>query len=233
MAATSSATDERVFTLYLGSSDTADTFLHLRQPGRNTDVRFRGVDFVDKSIENPFYYGWRYTNWFANKPWLGYAVDFFHYKVYSNPDQMVQANGTINGVPVSGTQRLGNTIERFSISHGVNYLTLNLVARTGHRHQEAGGQKVAPKIAAYAGIGAGPAILHPEARINNNFREKYQYGGMGWQAFVGFEFRVGKDRSVFLEGKVSNDSFKMDVPDGTIRTRLSTRHFVFGYHYRL
>jgi opacity protein-like surface antigen len=233
LAATSAAgspRDERYFAAYGGVSTTGDSYIHLRQPGTNTNVRLNGVAWNDKSFESPLYYGFRAVQYSSRRPWLGYGVDFFHYKVYADPTDPVEPSGVVNGQPVSGTQPLGNFIRRFSISHGVNYVTFVVMVRTtshiGKPFNEG-------RFRAYAGVGAGPAILHPEAAIGDDFKEKYQYAGWGWQAFGGVEYLLDSGKAVFAEGKFSNDSFKVDVPGGTARTRLSTRHVAVGVSFKM
>src|SRR4051794_1860978 len=116
------ARSDNMLAFYAGKSFTQDTSLTLRQPAQNTNLTFHGVSYNDSSFKDPIYYGLRATHFFKARPYLGVALDFFHYKVYAQTDKEVHATGTENGVPVDRDQLLGDTIQHFSISHGVNFL---------------------------------------------------------------------------------------------------------------
>src|SRR5438067_4172667 len=117
------AVAETNLSLYIGKSFTDDSDLRLRQPN-STQLTFHGVSWSDHSFEMPIYYGGRVTHFFKSQPDWGVALDFFHYKVYSDTNAVLPVTGTRGGAPVGGSERLGDTIQKFNISHGVNYLTL-------------------------------------------------------------------------------------------------------------
>src|SRR5437763_4080203 len=119
---------ETNLSIYIGKSFTDDSDLRLRQPN-STQLTFHGVSWSDHSFEMPIYYGGRVTHFFQRRPDWGVALDFFHYKVYSDINAVLPVTGTRGSAPVSGSERLGDTIQRFDMTHGVNYLTLNAVHR--------------------------------------------------------------------------------------------------------
>jgi hypothetical protein len=215
--------------LYGGKSFTRDTYLTLSQPGKNTRLTFEGVSYGDESFEMPPYYGIRVVHFPGWSPNLGLAVDFVHFKVYANERGVVRAHGTENGLPVDRFQVLGDTISRFSISHGVNYLTLNLLGRLSLL---AGDSYPAGRLQPYGGVGFGPTILHPESRIGGVARQQYEWDAWSWQIFFGAEFLVTPEASVFFEFKHTNQTFTVDVPGGTAQTRISADHLVFGVGWR-
>jgi hypothetical protein len=225
----SAATDERVWTSYVGKSTTGDSFIRLRQSGNDTNVLLSGVGYDDRSYHSPQNYGFRYTVYSTKRPWLGFGFDYFHYKVYADLDDQVFASGTVNGQPVNQSQTLGQTFQRFFIANGVNYFMANVILRTtshvGKPFQQG-------RFRAYVGLGGGPIVVYPSVRIEGESVGKYQLGGWGWHAFGGVEYMLNEDMGLFVEGKYSNDSVKFDVPDGTARTRLSTRHIAIGVNLR-
>src|SRR5690242_21192008 len=77
---------DNMFAFYAGKSFTQDTSLTLRQPAQNTNLTFRGVSYQDRSFTDPIYYGLRATHYFKSRPYIGVALDFFHYKVYAQTD---------------------------------------------------------------------------------------------------------------------------------------------------
>lgn len=210
--------------LYGGKSDSRNSFIHLEQPGKNTSITFNGVNYDDNSFQQPIYYGARVLYFPNSIPWLGFGVDFFHFKVYSDPDGTVRAVGTEKGVPINRTQRLGDSIQRFDISHGVNYLCFTVLART---------EWVNGRLIPYVGIGMGPTILHPESTIDGESYQKYEWDVPSWQGLIGAEYFFQRNASVFFEYKYTNQSFNVKVAGGTARTRVSTDHWVFGVSWRI
>jgi opacity protein-like surface antigen len=215
---------------YGGKSSARNSYINLSQPGKNTNLTFAGVDYGDQSFNQPIYYGFR-VMYFPNAiRWLGIGIDFIHAKVYANPNSIVRVTGTENGVPVERTQRLGDSIQRFSISHGVNYLALTLIARL-----ETLKSKSYPdgRLAPYVGLGFGPTLLHPESAIDGDTFQHFEWDKPTYQVLAGLEYFVMPEASVFIEYKYTNESFDVDVVDGTARTRVSMDHIVFGLSWKL
>lgn len=210
--------------LYGGKSDSRNSFVHLEQPGKNTSLTFNGVNYSDNSFQQPIYYGARVLYFPNSIPWLGFGVDFIHFKVYADPNGMVRAVGTEKGVPVDRMQRFGDSMQRFDISHGVNYLSFTVVAGTKFLNG---------KLMPYVGIGMGPTILHPESTIDGESYQKYEWDVPSWQGLVGVEYLFQQNASLFFEYKYTNQSFNVAVVDGMARTRISTDHWVFGLSWRL
>jgi opacity protein-like surface antigen len=224
------ARGETTIAIYSGKSFTSDSDLTLRQPGNNTRLRFEGVAYEDQSFTSPIYYGARVTHFFKRKPWLGASIDFFHYKAYALTNRRVRAVGTDRGTPVDRDQRLDDTIQRFSISHGVNYLTLNVLGRLRWKRDD---QFPEGRIQPYAGVGGGGLLLHPESVIGGRSFQQYEWNGLGYQLFLGVDYRVTRRWGLFVEYKFNARNVNVRVVDGTADTRLNTHHLAFGTSYRL
>ena len=221
---------DTLFAIYSGKSFTQDTRLTLQQPAHDTRLTFRGVSYQDRSFTDPIYYGGRITHFFKSRPGLGLALDFVHFKVYAQTDRMVHATGTENGQPVDRTQRLGDTLESFSISHGVNMLSLNAVGRL--RWLRSKGLR-AGHVQPYAGIGVGALIMHPESKIGGQFFEHYEWNGFGAQAFVGSNILLSRRIGLFGEYRFTRTDADVTVVGGRAQTPLTTHHVVFGTLLRL
>lgn len=89
--------------------------------------------FRSRSFDPPLYYGFRGGYFLPRLPSLGFEAEFIHLKVYSNPHQRVRASGSRRGVPVDRELALGEVVQQYSISHGVNLLLFNVAARRGAR----------------------------------------------------------------------------------------------------
>jgi len=222
---------ETQFSLYIGKSFTNDSDLQLRQPG-DTRLTFHGVSWEDESFQMPIYYGWRVTHFLKRQPEWGVALDFFHYKVFSDPDQVLPVSGSRSGTPVSGRERLGDTLASFSMSHGVNYLTLNSIHRW-RLGSDAGQQWDDVRWQPYVGAGIGAVIPHVEAMVGGRTIGEYQWRGPGFQIFTGASYRLASHWRLFAEYKFTHTSITVDVPGGDAHTTLDTHHLVLGGAYRL
>jgi lipid A oxidase len=221
---------ETDLSLYVGKSFTNDSDLRVRQ-SNDTNLTFHGVSWSDESFEMPIYYGFRVTHYFAHRSDWGVALDFFHYKVFSDTNATLPVTGTRGGVPVNDQERLGDTVQRFDITHGVNYLTLNAIHRW--RLRSAGRRYPRGRLQPYAGAGVGAVIPHVEARIGGVFKEGYQWRGPGYQFFAGASYALSSHWALFGEYKYTHTTLTVDVPGGDAHTTLDTHHLVLGGSYRL
>src|SRR5262249_31982159 len=114
---------------FLGASRTASSPLTISQPSLGNNLTFRDVQLRSESFKGPLYYGLRGGHFLPRMPWIGLEAEFIHFKVFSNPQQTVHATGVYHGAPINRDLPLGQIVQLYSISHGVNLLLLNLVAR--------------------------------------------------------------------------------------------------------
>src|SRR5262249_258805 len=135
----------------------------------------------------PLYYGLRGGYFLPRMPWIGLEAEFIHFKVFSNPQQTVHATGVYHGAPINRDLPLGQIVQLYSISHGVNLLLLNLVARyrIGRSAEYPDGRFI---LSARAGVG--PTIPHTESNVDNHPQEQYETGRGAWQFSGGAEVRI-------------------------------------------
>ncbi len=179
----------------------------------------------------PIYYGVRVTHYFPRRPDWGVALDFFHYKALSDTDATVPVTGTRGGASVNAPERLGDTIQRFDMSHGVNYLTLNAVHRW--RLRPDGPRFPRGRLQPYLGAGIGAVIPHVETKIGGVSKQSYQWRGPGFQVFAGASYALSPRWSLFGEYKFTHTTLTVDIPNGDAHTTLDTHHLVLGGSYRL
>ncbi len=221
---------EWVFTLYSGRSKTDDSDLSIRIPGDNTSLTYQNVRWDDKSLEMPLYYGNRITYWPSNQARFGFSAEFFHHKVYIDPDQVTQVTGTLKGAPHDVVEPIGNTLPYFSISNGINYVILSVIARQRSQVSE---RYPSGRIQPYAGVGYGLVIPHSESRIGSDTNGRYRTDGWSWQLFGGMEYRMSPDWGLFLEYRYTDYRASVEVArDGTAKARFQSDHLVIGTSYR-
>ncbi len=211
---------------YFGTAATSRTFLHVTRPASQTAVRFDSVDYQGRSFNLPPYYGYRGAYFFPSPGWFGIEGEVIHMKVYTQPDQIVPASGTIDGAAVAAAIPLGTLVQRFSLSHGQNILLVNAVLR--HAFGECGDYRTA-RLVAVARAGAGPTLPHVESRIAGIGDERYERGAVAFQAAGGIEVLLWKHLHALAEYKFTRCRQAIDAAAGArIETLLTTHHFAFG-----
>lgn len=175
---------------FTGGARTLDAQLVIRQPALGTRLTFRDVHFDGRSSDPPLYYGLRGGYFFRHQPSVGVEAEFIHLKVYSDPARRVRTAGVLRGARFDAELPLGDIVQRYSISHGVNLLIFNIAAR---RFFTAADETGRPRFILTARAGAGPTTPHTESTIEGVSQEQYEFGRVGFQAAGGAEVRlVGK-----------------------------------------
>lgn len=214
-----------------GTSSTRSSDLAIRQPANGTDIVFRDIDWSTRPFSGSIYYGYRVEHYFKNRPNLGIDVDFTHNKVYSDPNQVVATGGTFNGAPVSGNTRLGDRVQEYRITNGVNTIGLDVLYRFRV-------QKPAPgyrfgRFQPY--IGGGPAYFIVWGGNTVDGKEggrRYENSGFGFQLKTGARYFLTPDISLFGELKYTDGEAKVSVADGgKSYTGMRSLHTLMGIGY--
>ena len=212
---------------FLGGAATLDSSLRIRQPATSTDLRLEPIDYRGENVTSPIYYGYR-VGWdlpFARA--LAIEAEFIHLKVFADTSAVVFARGTDRGETVDRRQALADTVELFSISHGVNFVLANVVFRRP-LVRGSGGDRLTLALRA----GAGPTIPHTESVVAGVFQEQYELGATGWQVASGIEARLARSLLAVAEYKFTRTSQTVSVSGGEAQTQLSTHHVALGLGYR-
>jgi len=213
--------------VYLGKSATLNADLRIKQPANNSDFTVQDLSFDDESFSDPPYYGARVGYFFESYPAFGVALEFFHFKMLAETKESKLFTGTWNGAAINTVQPVNSVVQRFDISHGVNYLTVDALFRNAMFVDQ--DRFPRGRVQAYVGIGPGAVITHPENRVegaNNN--EEFELGGFGFQTFVGLKLLLLKHLGLFGEYKFSHSSLRVDLSTGHAKVDENTHHAVFG-----
>jgi len=220
---------EFVISAFGGIALTENNDLRLQQGG-GTDLAFHNVSYKGQDFQSPPYYGARLTCFSSEKSHWGFGTEFFHAKLYLNTEDTVRVTGTLAGKPVDAFERVGNTINFFNLSHGLNFLTADAIYRglPGER-----GKDFLGRFQPYVGVGVGAVIPHVEAIVGGVGYEKYQWHGPGVQAFAGMNFDLTRHWSLFAEYKFSYANLDhLSIPGGSIGITPLTHHIVSGISLR-
>ena len=215
------------FSLYTGSSFTLNSDIHVQQPGLGTNAVFSDVSWDAKPLKAPPYYGIRANYFFESAPRWGFGLDFTHYKIFAQTDQVVPVSGTFTHLPVNQSAPLNQRVQKFNITHGVNIVALNVL----YRWTDNFASEAFPHGRLQPYFGGGPVyyILHPENTINNtNNNERYQGSGFGYQVLGGVHYWLTRHVGLFVETKFNSGNARVNVDQGTAETPLRTFHLLGG-----
>jgi len=213
-----------VVAVYLGGVHTAASDLTISQPTLGTNLTFLDLRLSSQSFSRPLYYGLRGGYFLRRLPFLGFEVEFIHLKAFADPQQQVRVTGFRHALPINAELRLGEIVQHYSISHGVNLLLFNVAAR--HRIKYAQERFV---LTARAGLG--PTLPHTESLIEGRAQEQYEIGRLAWQASGGAEFRLWRGLYALGEYKFTRTRQRGKVALGTAESLLRTSHGVLGLSY--
>lgn len=208
---------------FLGAARTQSSTIDLSLPGQGTQLQLEGAEYRGESFQSPQYYGVRLTRTVG--PWLGIEGEFIHAKVFAEVERDVRATGTRHGAPLSADVRLSSVVQRLSMSHGLNFMLVNVAARRGFGPTTGSGTH---RVVGVVRAGAGPTMPHAESHIDDVTMEQYEGGGLGVQVGAGIEVLLGHRVGALGEYKFTAASPEIDVPGGTATIPARTHHVVFG-----
>lgn len=217
-----------VVAAYIGGAHTSSSNLTVSQPSLGNNLVFENVRLESRSFDPPLYYGLRGSYFLPRLPYFGIEAELIHLKVYSSPQQRVRVTGLRRGTTIDSELPLGDIVQQYSISHGVNLLLFNAAVR-----RAVGGNDEAPfrRLILSARAGVGPTLPHTESRIEGQSQEQYEVGRVAWQVAAGAEVRVWKRLFAFGEYKFTRTRQNGKVFSGTAESLLRTNHGVLGLSY--
>lgn len=211
---------------FLGKASTFNSDLTICQSSQQNDLLFHDIEYSDKSFRTPLYYGLRAGYFPGCCSHFGLEAEFIHAKMYSKGEQVVHVSGMRNGAPIDSTMRLGEIVQGFSMTHGLNFVFSNLVSRFGLFESES---NQLDKLSLYGRLGIGALIPHTESVIDGEQREHYELHGPAYQAAAGTEISIWKNVSLLLEYKYTYVIIKKaKIAHGHAGTKIRTSHLIFG-----
>ncbi len=215
---------EWVLAAYLGAAHTLTAPLSVVQPAIGTEIRFDRVAYEDRSFNPPVYYGYRLSYFPSPATPIGLEAEMIHLKVYTDTSRITFASGTHRHRTLADTLPISDVVQRFSISHGLNLLLVNVAARRTILARDAG----KPRLQVTGRLGAGPTLPHPETTIDGVSHEGYETGALALQASAGLELRLPGGVALGAEYKFTRTSQSITVDRGLARGTFASHHGVFG-----
>jgi hypothetical protein len=202
----------------------------LRITAPNTDLTADHVKWYGRGFEVPPWYDLNLV-WFPRpRASLGFTAGLLHAKVYADGNRLTHMHGAVDGDPVDSVVPLGNYVQEFSISHGVNFFHVGVVARRQWRrspHFPSG------RWEPFVSLAAGPVLNHPENRVfGQDVDQDYHWNhSWGFLGSVGLHHPLSPRWGVFAEVKRTHVAERVPTATGTATTTLNSTHFGIGMDY--
>ncbi len=216
--------------IYFGDAHTASSSLSMQTPATATNLLITPVSYATHAFQAPLYYGYHAGYFFRRfRRYLGLEGEFTHLKVFAETNKQAQITGLLHGIPVNETTPIDTIVQYFNITHGVNLLTGNLVARkfflqTGAR----------PRLILSARAGAGITIPHPENEILGIPNvQHYQIGSPAWQLGADGEIRLWRALYFDTGFRYTRTRESVDIAAGTATSLLNSFHLLGGFTWHL
>jgi hypothetical protein len=206
---------------YLGASQTKPSDLHVRQADRNNDATFHRVRWLAYAFRFSPYYGLRMIYTPPGHPMTRFALDFTHYKIYGQTEDVVTETGTWHGTAFEDAAPMRRRVQSFEITHGLNMLGLMAMQ-----------QLSSSPDGLYIGVGPVTYVPHSENRVDGIAGgDRYEFGGgFGVQTALGAQSCVA-NRRVFAEGKYDTGGVRVSIADGHAETAVHTAHELVGVRF--
>ena len=219
LACAKSAEAQWYFAGYLGANKTASAPVAIEVPASNISLVFDDVAFAARPFESPQYYGWRLGTLLGPARRFGVEVEFIHLKVIGLTGRAYETTGSSGPMPLAPGQPMSTIVERYAMTHGLNFLLVNVVAR-----QPAAGSRASLVVRA----GAGPTIPHTETTVLGGAVDKYEFAGWGLHGAAGIDLRLSGRLSFVAEYKVTRARPEVTIAGGTGRTTALTHQAAAG-----
>jgi len=193
------ATAQWYFSGYGGASHTRSADVTVKVPAAGLAVTYQNVAFSSASFTGPPYLGARVGHFFGATRKLGIEFEILHLKMIADTSRTYGTTGQIDGValPAGMSSTMSDVVQQFRITHGLNFLLINLVWR------QAIGSAHNPRLALWGRVGAGPTLPHPETTVLTQHLEEYELRGAGADASLGFDCLIVPHFSAFTEYRVT------------------------------
>lgn len=205
------------FSAYGGAVHSVPAAIGIEQLSTNSSLVFDDVTFTSRSFESPIYYGYRIGRRVAGVQWLWLEAELIHAKLYVAAPAETLGRGQLHGVSVPQV-RLAEFVQEFNLSHGMNFVLANAVARRG----------LLERLTGTARGGVGAMLPHVESETAGQRRGDYQLAGVGAQLAGGVEFALARSLLVVAEYKWTVGRQHVSLASGDARLTVISHHVTFG-----
>lgn len=152
------------------------------------------------------YYSYRFIYFLKKNSHIGIGYEFIHSKVFLlDKNQRVRLSGIYNGAPIDRTVTVGDYLDNFSVSHGVNHVGLHVVYRWMLRKTPVIKDG---RLQPYVDFSFGPTVPHLELNTKENGVPQkraysYQFSWRNWGLGLGtgVRYKPWRHFGIYLEYK--------------------------------
>ena len=215
--------------VFMGANHTTPATVSIDQPSKATSLDFHDVTFEARPFKAPQYYGYRFGQYDRSGK-LAFEVEFIHLKVISQTSRTVHVTGQLAGAAIDETVPMNTLVERYQMTHGLNFFLFNLKRRIAIKPRPDG----ISRVAVLAGGGFGFTTPHAESTIGGVTKEQYEYAGIGVDGAISLDLRLRDHVAVIADYKVTYAKPKITIDGGTGQTSALSHQVVFGvaFHTR-
>jgi hypothetical protein len=206
---------------FLGGSHTRAATVSIDRPAERVSLEYHDVRFEARSLKSPQYYGVRFGRTFGADRRYGVEVEWIHAKAYSQTDRQYEVTGKGGAFAdlIRPPALMNAVVSRYAMSHGLNFLLVNLAVRAPVRDKP---------VTLVARAGAGPMLPHAETTVAGDAREQYEYAGLGMHTAAGVELRVYRGLYALVEYKFTVGRPEITIVGGTGQMTAITHHLAVG-----
>jgi len=203
---------------YVGAARTRPAIITLEQSDPAVRLTFEQVPLSGKSFESPIYYGYRAGYFFMRH--LGIEAEFIHLKIHADLSQPVSIHGNVGEIAVRERAPMSRYAGQFEVSHGLNMVLVNAVARRAIIGQN--------DFVFLVRAGAGPTVPRPEVIVLGSAGGAYEIGPIAVQGAAGIEARLWRGLHALADYKYTFTPTSFHIPNGRAALHVHSHHFVTG-----
>jgi hypothetical protein len=216
------ASAQTYFVAYLGANHTHAADVAIDVAAADLVATIRDVRFTAEPFRSPQYYGARVGHLFGARHRLGLELEFIHLKVIGDTQREYQIVGRLAGLDPSGPVLMEALVQRYAMTHGLNFVVVNGIAR----------RPLGDRLALVGRLGAGITVPHAESTVLGRAREQYQFAGAGGHLAAGVETTLRGPLAFVTEYKLTYARPRIDVAGGSGQTTALTHHVAFGMRWQ-
>jgi hypothetical protein len=210
------------FAAYMGANHNSPADVSFEDPAVQTAIVFRDVSFQSQPFHFPLYAGGRFGYRFPNRR-FGVEAEWLHMKVIAETNQSTHVTGMLFGAVMDSTFPMNLLIQRYDMTHGLNFLMGNFVVRL-----PLGTGTAAHRPSVVFRFGAGPVVSGTDSQAGDIVVQRYEHAGFGSQAAAGLDVPIAGAWSALVEYRFTYANPQISVGGGHGQTTAIANQIAFG-----
>jgi hypothetical protein len=210
------------FAAYVGANHNSPGDIAFTESSSHTAIVFHDVRLEAQPFMFPLYAGGRFGYHFQRR-WFGVEAEWLHMKVIAETHQSTHVTGTLLGNSIDSTFPMSQIIQRYEMSHGLNYLMGNFVVRMAVAKHDA-----AHPASVMLRAGAGPVVSGTDSQAGSILVHQYEHAGFGGQLAAGMDVPLSRAWSFMAEYKFTYSKPQISVGNGQGQTTAMASQIMFG-----